>query len=217
MTSHRQGSPAHDVRVRPAQARVQNSLGSQCRVDRAVPSKTRRVSLCDGDARPIRKGSLAKPTQFGYTAQITDNRQGIVIDFELEAGMPPDAPHLAPAIERAITAVEIVPDAVTADRGYGQRSVDAELDALGVNLVAVLHKGKTSQTRQAIEATDDFVELIKWRTGAEGRSPRSPSDPSRSTAGTVSKHQHRRARRQERRRHDAPEHQRPATSSGASS
>ncbi len=30
-------------------------------------SKTRRVSLFDGDARPIRKGSLAKPTQFGST------------------------------------------------------------------------------------------------------------------------------------------------------
>ena len=57
------------------------------------PSKTRRVPLCDGDARPIRKGSLAKPTQFGYTAQVTDNRQGIVIDFELEPGMPqPDRP-----------------------------------------------------------------------------------------------------------------------------
>ena len=133
------------------------------------PSKTRRVSLCDGDARPIRKGSLAKPTQFGYTAQVTDNPQGIVVDFELEAGMPPDAPRLAPAIERAIGVVGIIPDAVTADRGYGQRSVDEELEALGIDLVAVLRKGKTSQIRQAVEQADDFVELVKWRTGAEGR------------------------------------------------
>jgi len=135
-----------------------------------VPSsKTRRVSLHDGDARPIRKGSLAKPIQFGYTAQVTDNRQGIVVDYELEAGIPPDAPRLAPAIERAITAVGIVPHAVTADRGYGQASVDAELDALGIELIAVLRKGKTSQSRQAIEQADDFVELVKWRTGSEGR------------------------------------------------
>lgn len=56
------------------------------------PGKTRRVSLVAGDARPIRKGSLATPTQFGYTAQVTDNRQGIVVDYEVEAGMPPDAP-----------------------------------------------------------------------------------------------------------------------------
>jgi IS5 family transposase len=133
------------------------------------PGKTRRVSLVDGDARPIRKGSLANPTQFGYTAQVTDNRQGIVVDYEVEAGMPPDAPRLAPAIQRAIAAVGIVPAAVTADRGYGQASVDEELAALGVGLVAVLRKGKTSQKRQAIEQADDFVELVKWRTGAEGR------------------------------------------------
>jgi IS5 family transposase len=83
--------------------------------------------------------------------------------------MPPDAPRLVPAIERAIAAVGVVPNAVTADRGYGQSSVDNDLDELGVDLVAILRNGKTSQRRQAIEAADDFVELVKWRTGAEGR------------------------------------------------
>ncbi len=92
-----------------------------------------------------------------------------MLDYEVEAGMPPDAPRLAPAIERAITAVGIVPDAVTADSGYGQSSVDVELSELGVGLVAVLRKGKTSPKRQAVEQADDFVELVKWRTGAEGR------------------------------------------------
>jgi transposase, IS5 family len=133
------------------------------------PGKTRRVSLVDDDARPIRKGSLATPTQFGYTAQVTDNRQGVVVDYEIEPGMPPDAPRLVPAIERAIAAVGAVPRAVTADRGYGQASIDTDLAKLGVDLVAILRKGKTSQKRQAIEADDDFVELVKWRTGAEGR------------------------------------------------
>jgi transposase, IS5 family len=133
------------------------------------PGRTRRVSLVDDDARPIRKGSLATPTQFGYTAQVTDNRQGIVLDYEVEAGMPPDAPRLVPAVERAITAVGVVPAAVTADRGYGQSSVDDDLDQLGVDLVAILRKGKTSQTRQAVEAAADFAELVKWRTGSEGR------------------------------------------------
>lgn len=61
------------------------------------PSRTRRVSLHDSDARPIRKGSLATPTQFGYTGQVTDNRHGIVLDYELAAGMPPDAPPARPS------------------------------------------------------------------------------------------------------------------------
>ncbi len=131
--------------------------------------KSRRVSLHDGDARPIRKGSLKNPTQFGYTGQATDNIDGIVLDYEIEPGMPPDAPRLAPAIRRIIDAVGQTPDAVTADRGYGQSSVDVALDDLGVDLVAVLRKGKVSARRHAIETGDSFVELVKWRTGSEGR------------------------------------------------
>jgi IS5 family transposase len=50
--------------------------------------------------------------------------------------------------------------------GYGQSSLDNDLDDLGVDPVAILRKGKT---RQAIEAGDDLVELVKWRTGSEGR------------------------------------------------
>lgn len=133
------------------------------------PAKTRRVSLHDDDARPIRKGSLATPTQFGYTGQVTDNIDGIVLDYEFEAGMPPDAPRLAPAITRVIEASGLIPEAVTADRGYGQASVDAELGALGIITIAIPRKGKPGVARQGVEAEGNFVELIKWRTGAEGR------------------------------------------------
>lgn len=62
-----------------------------------------------------------------------------------------------------------MPDAVTADRGYGQASVDAELAQLGVETVAIPRKGKPGRARQQTEAEPAFVELVKWRTGAEGR------------------------------------------------
>jgi len=62
-----------------------------------------------------------------------------------------------------------VPHAVTADRGYGQASVEVELTDLGVELVAILRKGKPGVARQQLEADPAFVEMIKWRTGAEGR------------------------------------------------
>ena len=32
-----------------------------------------------------------------------------------------------------------------------------------------MRKGKTSRQRRTTEAADDFVELVKWRTGSEGR------------------------------------------------
>ena len=60
---------------------------------------TRRVSLHDGDARPIAKGRLGRPVEFGHKAQIVDNDDGIVLDHSVEQGNPPDAPQLAPGGE----------------------------------------------------------------------------------------------------------------------
>jgi IS5 family transposase len=40
---------------------------------------TRLVSLHDPDARPIRKGRIDRPVEFGYKAQVTDNDDGIVV------------------------------------------------------------------------------------------------------------------------------------------
>ena len=57
---------------------------------------TRIVSLHDTDARPIAKGRLGKPVEFGYKAQVTDNVDGIVVDHRVEKGNSPDAPMLVP-------------------------------------------------------------------------------------------------------------------------
>ena len=54
------------------------------------------MSLHDPDARPIRKGRLGKPVEFGYKAQVVDNDDGIVLDRQLEKGNPPDAPSWPP-------------------------------------------------------------------------------------------------------------------------
>jgi transposase, IS5 family len=47
-------------------------------------SATRLVSLHDADARPIRKGRLGKPVEFGYKAQIIDNADGVILDHNVE-------------------------------------------------------------------------------------------------------------------------------------
>ena len=49
---------------------------------------TRLVSLHDPDARPIRKGRLGKPVEFGYKAQVVDNEDGIVVDHNVEDRQP---------------------------------------------------------------------------------------------------------------------------------
>jgi IS5 family transposase len=57
---------------------------------------SRLVSLHDPDARPIVKGRLGKPVEFGYKAQVTDNPDGVVLDYQVMVGNPPDAPCWCP-------------------------------------------------------------------------------------------------------------------------
>ena len=130
---------------------------------------TRRVSLHDPDARPIAKGRLGKPVEFGHKAQLVDNEDGVVVDHIVEQGNPADAPQLAPAVERVIKRTGRKPRTVTADRGYGEKSVDDALHDIGVRNVVIPRKGKPSQVRRAVEHRPAFRRTVKWRTGSEGR------------------------------------------------
>jgi IS5 family transposase len=130
---------------------------------------TRLVSLHDPDARPIAKGRLGKPVEFGYKSQVVDNEDGVVVDHNVETGNPPDAPMLVPAIQRIARRAGRPPRAVTADRGYGEIAVEHTLQALGVRNVVLPTKGKPSAVRRAHEHRRSFQHLVKWRTGSEGR------------------------------------------------
>jgi IS5 family transposase len=130
---------------------------------------TRLVSLHDPDARPIVKGRLGKPVEFGYKAQVGDNADGVVLDYQVQIGNPADAPLLVPAVQRIIQQTGRVPGAATADRGYGEAAVDEQLHTLGVAQVVIPRKGTPGAARQAHEHTRSFRRLVKWRTGSEGR------------------------------------------------
>jgi IS5 family transposase len=130
---------------------------------------TRRVSLHDGDARPIAKGRLGRPVEFGYKAQVVDNDEGVVLDHTVERGNPADAPQLAPAVGRVITRTGRRPRTVAADRGYGEVGVKNDLHDLGVRTVVIPRKGRPGKARQAHEHRRTFRRTVKWRTGSEAR------------------------------------------------
>jgi len=143
---------------------------ARCRVNGEQPDgATRLVSLHEPDARPIRKGRLGKPVEFGYKAQVVDNIDGIIIDYSVHVGNPSDTELLRPAIERVNAQFGTTPTMVTADRGYWDSAIEADLTATGVASVVIPRTGKASKARAAIEHADTFIAAIKWRTGSEGR------------------------------------------------
>ena len=129
----------------------------------------RLVSLHDPDARPIAKGRLGKPVEFGHKVQVCDNDDGIVLDHTVEPGNPADAPRLKTAVERVIKRIGRKPRTVAADRGHGEQGVEDDLHTIGVRNVVIPRKGKPTKARQTLEHRRAFRRTIKWRTGSEGR------------------------------------------------
>ena len=130
---------------------------------------SRRVSLHDPEARPIAKRRLGKPVEVGHKAHVVDTVDGVVLDYTVEQGNPPDAPPLAPAVERVIKRTGRNPRTVTADRGYGEKSVDDASADLGVRTVVIPRKGKPSAARRGEEHRPAFRRTVTWRTGSEGK------------------------------------------------
>jgi IS5 family transposase len=161
---------AVDVLVRTAQRTRRIAAQTRQRLAGTTPDgATRVVSLHDADARPIVKGRLGKPVEFGYKAQLVDNEDGVIVDHNIEQGNPPDAPMLEPAIQRIKQRTGRAPRAVTADRGYGEQGVEDDLRDAGVRYVVLPTKGRPNAARRQVENRRAFRKMVRWRTGAEGR------------------------------------------------
>ncbi|MGH9270541.1 MAG: ISNCY family transposase, partial [Ilumatobacteraceae bacterium] len=129
---------------------------ARCRVEGDQPAgATRLVSLHEPDARPIRKGRLGRPVEFGYKAQVVDNPDGLIVDHSVHIGNPSDTDLLRPAIERITNLLGTTPATVTADRGYWNSTMEADLAATGVTTIVIPRTGKPSAARALIERADD--------------------------------------------------------------
>lgn len=147
-------------------------LVAQCRNvarERPPAARDRKVSLHDTDARPIQKTTSARKLQFGYTGQVFDNADGIILDYDIARHYPQDGPRLGPGLTRIKHLFGRFPANLTADRGYGDRASIQAVSGLGIDCVAILQKGKPGAERLAFEKSDRVQRLVKWRSGSEGR------------------------------------------------
>jgi transposase, IS5 family len=128
----------------------------------------RLVSIADPDARPIRKGKLGKPTEFGYVAQIcevTENTRRGARGFILSAAHAPGNPaenrllaHTADELKRA----RIRPREIVLDGGFFPGPTRDTFPALTDQQIQISgrHEPGSRRTRKR---------RARYRTGIEGR------------------------------------------------
>jgi IS5 family transposase len=134
--------------------------------NRHIPDRV--VSLADPDARPIKKGKLKSPTEFGYKVVIQETEERLVTGYEVRKGNPSDHSLIPDAIERHKKVFRRAPKQVAADRGFGTAKSDRYLAEQGVKQVAIPRPGKISEAQRAYQSQRWFRGLQRWRAGAEG-------------------------------------------------
>jgi IS5 family transposase len=127
----------------------------------------RLISLWDPDARPIRKGKLSQPNQFGYVDQLCEitantkpGARGFILPPSSQIGNPAEE-TLLPATAAELTRLGIKLREVMVDGGFKQAPTNTALEGLAdaVHIAGRQEQGsrRTRRRRQ------------RYRTGAEGR------------------------------------------------
>lgn len=135
---------------------------------REQPIRDRLVSFADPDARPVRKGKIATPTQFGYVSQLAEltgstkrGARGLILPPVTRAGSVHEN-ELLPETTAELRRLGLRPREAAVDAGFGVRVTRDELAPLGTEVFVVgsaTNRGSRRTRRR----------LARYRVGAEGR------------------------------------------------
>jgi IS5 family transposase len=135
---------------------------------RGEPISDRIVSLSDPDARPIRKGKLGKPNEFGYVTQLAEvtestkrGARGLILPASTAPGNPAEN-ALLPDTVAELTRLGISPREVALDGAFMPGPTNEALAELAPERVFISGRQEAGSRRTQRR-------LQRYRTGAEGR------------------------------------------------
>ena len=130
------------------------------RGDTRFPGKV--VSLFEPHTEIIRKGKLAKPTEFGRLVKIQEAEGQFITDYTVCERGQAERALWAPALDRHIALFDHAPHLAVADGGFASRTNERAAHDRGVRHVVLPRQPRETRTRAARKA-------LRWRTGSEGR------------------------------------------------
>ena len=167
MLHRAQDAAAADAAARPAGPRRKRGRASSA----ATPTCPTKCSASSSRTpKTIRKGKIAKPTEFGKLVTIQEAEHQIVTAFDVHAERPADVTLWTPALDRHQQIFGRAPDLATGDRGFsvgGQRTT-RRLSAASAAWCC-RGPGRKSPARRAHERQRWFRRGQRWRIGCEGR------------------------------------------------
>ncbi len=120
------------------------------------------VSLFEPHSEIIRKGKLAKPTEFGRLVKIQEAEAQFITDYVVCERRQSERALWEPALDRHIALFDRAPQLAVADGGFASRTNERAAQDRGIRHVVLPRQPREKRTRIARAA-------LRWRTGSEGR------------------------------------------------
>jgi transposase, IS5 family len=135
--------------------------------DTHFPSKL--VSIFEEHSQVIRKGKAGKSTEFGRLVRLDEVENGVVSNYEVNAGVPADQASWMPALSQHKEIFGQAPRVATADRGFFSALNERQAQEAGVRKVALPARGRLSGSRARLQSQRWFKQAQRWRAGIESR------------------------------------------------
>ena len=136
----------------------------------SVSAADKVVSLFEPHTAIIQRGKAPpKETEFGRKLWYSEVEGGIISDYRILDGNPPDAVSWVPSLKYHVKLFGCPPELATADRGVFSETNERFARDLGVKHVALPQPGAKNRQRKRRESQRWFKAALRFRTGIEGR------------------------------------------------
>jgi len=136
----------------------------------AVPADEKIVSLFEPHTAIIRRGKPApRDTEFGRKVWFSEVDGGIISEYRLLKGNPPDEQHFKSSLKHHLNLFGHPPNVATGDRGVSSADNERAAHQAGVDKTALPKRGTKDTERQTYEAQPWFKAALRFRAGIEGR------------------------------------------------
>lgn len=134
-----------------------------------VPAAEKLVSLFEPHTQIIRRGKVGKPTEFGRKVWLDEVDGGIISQYRVLEGNPPDAREVPASLDNHQRLFARAPTLFTGDRGVHSPENEVTAYQAGVKQVALPQAGHKTSERKEHERQGWFRRGLRFRAGIEGR------------------------------------------------
>ena len=133
-----------------------------------VPTEEKIYSIFETHTDLIKRGKTQKPIEFGHKIFLAESAHGLITQYRVLEGNPPDHVHVKPSLQRHQETFGWAPAWYSSDRGFFS---DENIKAYRRSSSSVISAAgwKKNLSTEAFERSPEFKKGQRFRAGIEGR------------------------------------------------